>query len=387
MLHLFLFRVAENMEFLLSDINKWLLYASALILSLLLTMSAIPRIIYISKKKKLFDTPDSERKVHSEVIPNLGGVAIFFGFSVIASIFIRPEEFPKWNYIVAAILILFVTGVKDDLINVNPSKKFIAQIAASVIVVVLADFRLDNLYGFMGFYEMPYWLSITISILGCTFISNAFNLIDGIDGLAGAIALICCFFLGLAFAFNSNYSSAIISFSLMGAIIAFLRYNVQPARIFMGDSGSLVIGFMIAILSIRLTDKMQHFNNSLLFHSSKGVLLVALSVLFIPVFDTFRVFIARLLKGKSPFEADKTHLHHYLLDLGLSHSKIVAILSSASLFIISIALFIQDYPINISLSVIVLSTLSLFGILYFYRKHKLCSKSVNKADSKSEIVL
>lgn len=374
------------MGFLLFDINKWLLYASALILSSLLTMSAIPRIIYISKKKKLFDAPDSDRKVHADVIPNLGGIAIFLGFSVIASILIKPEEFPKWNYIIAAILILFVTGVKDDLINVNPSKKFIAQIAASIIVVILADFRLENLYGFMGFYEMPYWLSVTISILGCTFISNAFNLIDGIDGLAGMIALICCFFLGLAFALNNNYSSAIISFSLMGAIIAFLRYNFQPASIFMGDSGSLVIGFVIAVLSIRLTDKVQQFNNSLLFHSSKGVMLVALAVLFIPVFDTFRVFISRLLKGKSPFAADKTHLHHYLLDLGLSHSKIVAILSIASLIIISIALLIQDYPINISLSVIVLSTLSLFGILYFYRKHKLCAKSFDKAEPNSEIV-
>jgi UDP-GlcNAc:undecaprenyl-phosphate GlcNAc-1-phosphate transferase len=374
------------MGFLLFDINKWFLYSSALICSMLLSMSAIPRIIYISKKKKIFDSPDSERKVHAEVIPNLGGIAIFLGFSVIASIFIQPAEFPKWNYIIAAMLILFVTGVKDDLINVNPSKKFIAQIAASIIVVVLADFRLDNLYGFMGFYAMPYWLSITISVLGCTFISNAFNLIDGIDGLAGTIAIICCFFLGLAFALNNNYSSAIISFSLMGAILAFLRYNFQPASIFMGDSGSLVIGFIIAVLSIRLTDKVQQFNNNLLFHSSKGVLLVALSILFIPVFDTFRVFIARILKGKSPFEADKTHLHHYLLDLGFSHSKIVAILSTASLIIISIALLIQDYPINISLSVIVFSTLSFFGILYFYRKHKLCAKSVTETESNSEIV-
>ncbi|MDI9319466.1 MAG: MraY family glycosyltransferase [Phycisphaerales bacterium] len=352
-------------------------------------MSAIPRIIYISKKKKIFDLPDNERKIHTEVVPNLGGIAIFLGFSVIASIFINPAEFPKWNYIVAAILILFVTGVKDDLINVNPSKKFIAQLAASAIIALLADFRLDNLYGFMGINEMPYIPSLLVTIIGCTFVSNAFNLIDGIDGLAGTIALVCTFFLGLAFAVNNLYSPAIISFALMGAIIAFLKFNYAPARIFMGDSGSLVIGFVIAVLAIILTDNVRQLETNVLFHSPKGVLLVALSLFFIPVFDTFRVFITRIANGKSPFAADRSHLHHYLLDLGFSHSKIVVTLTSANLIIILIAFLVQDLPINLSFPLITLCTFALFCVLYFIRKNKLnCSEDVNTPPStKSKLIL
>jgi len=355
----------------LLETNKWLLYPTSILLSMLLCMSAIPRIIYISKKKKIFDLPDNGRKIHSEVIPNLGGIAIFLGFSVVTSIFINPAEFVKWNYIVAALLILFITGIKDDLINVNPSKKLIAQIAASAIIAGLADYRLDNLYGLFGVYDLPYWASLLITIIGCTFVSNAFNLIDGIDGLAGTIAVICTLFLGTAFAINNSYSPAIISFSLMGAIIGFLRFNYNPARIFMGDSGSLVIGFIIAVLSIMLTDHVSLLQNNLLFHSPKAVLLVSLALLFVPVFDTFRVFITRIIKGKSPFAADRTHLHHYLLDLGFSHTKTVLILSFSSLMIIIIAILIQDLPVNICLFVIVLSAFALFSILYFIRRSRL----------------
>lgn len=373
---------------LILGLNKLILYSGGTILAMLLCMSAIPRIIYISKKKKIFDLPDSERKVHTEVVPNLGGIAIFLGFSVIASIFINPAEFPKWNYIVAAILILFVTGVKDDLINVNPSKKFIAQLAASTIIALLADFRLDNLYGFMGINEMPYILSLIITIIGCTFVSNAFNLIDGIDGLAGTIALVCTFFLGLAFAVNNLYSPAIISFSLMGAIIAFLKFNYAPARIFMGDSGSLVIGFVIAVLAIILTDNVRQLETNVLFHSSKSVLLVALSLFFIPVFDTFRVFITRIAHGKSPFAADRSHLHHYLLDLGFSHSKIVVILTSSNLIIILIAFLVQDLPINLSLPLITLCTFALFCVLYFIRKNKLSvAQDIETPSPKSKLIL
>ena len=355
----------------LLEANEWVLYIVAVILAMLLCMSAIPRIIYISKKKKIFDKPDNSRKIHKEVIPNLGGIAIFLGFSVISSLLIDPDEFSHWNYVIAASLILFITGIKDDLINVNPSKKFIAQIAASAIVAFLADFRLDNLHGFLGINALPYSISLIITIIGCTFISNAFNLIDGIDGLAGTIGVISTFFLGLAFALTDNYSPALISFSLMGAIIGFLRYNYNPARIFMGDSGSLVIGFIVAVLAIVLTKKVQHFEGNLLFHSGKGVLLGALSILFIPVFDTFRVFTTRIAKGNSPFAADRTHLHHYLLDLGYSHTKTVVLLALSSLLIIAISFVIQDLPVNVCMFVIIFSAFALFSLLYFMRKNKL----------------
>jgi UDP-GlcNAc:undecaprenyl-phosphate GlcNAc-1-phosphate transferase len=370
----------------LPEINKYVLCSVAFTAAMLLCMSAIPRIIYISKKKKIFDQPDSDRKVHKEVIPNLGGIAIFLGFSVVASLLVNPAEFDQWGFIIAASLILFITGIKDDLINVNPSKKFIAQIAASTIVACLADLRLDNLHGFLGIHEMPYAVSLLVTIVGCTFVSNAFNLIDGIDGLAGTMAVICTFFLGFAFISTGNYSPAVISFALMGAIVGFLRFNYHPARIFMGDSGSLVIGFVIAVLAIVLTDKVRHFEGNMLFHGAKSVLLGALSLLFIPVFDTFRVFTVRIIKGKSPFTADRTHLHHFLLDLGFSHTKTVVIIGLCSLIIIGITFAIQDYPVNVCLLVVVLCAFMLFALLYFLRRMKLNEEEVPER-KKNKLIL
>lgn len=352
-------------------IHKDIYYVVASCLSMLLCSSAIPRIIYISKKKKLFDLPDNDRKVHSEIVPNLGGVGIFLGFSVISSLFVNTGEFQRWNYIVAAALILFVTGIKDDLINVNPAKKLIAQVAASFIVVYFADIRLDNMYGLLGVYELPYWVSIIFTMVGCTFISNAFNLIDGIDGLAGTIGVICTLFMGLGFATADNYSAACISFSLMGAIIGFLRYNIAPARIFMGDSGSLVIGFIISVLAIILIDSFRHWHGGFIIHNPKAVLLITLSLLFIPVFDTFRVFTTRLAKGHSPFRADRTHLHHFLLDLNFTHSQTVLVLAIVNLFIVGVALLLQDLPINIGLMSILSISFGLFTILYIIRRSKL----------------
>lgn len=364
-----------DMVSLIQASNSWLIYLATVILSSVLCMSAIPRIIYISKKKKIYDLPDSDRKVHKEVIPNLGGIAIFLGLTVSASVFINSTVFTYWNYITASLFILFLTGIKDDIINVNPTKKFIAQLAASFIIAIWADLRLDNLYGLFGLHELPYALSVFITIIGYTFISNAFNLIDGVDGLAGTIAVITTFSLGVLFALMENFSAAVIAFSVMGAVIGFLRYNYSPARIFMGDSGSLVIGFVIAVLSVILTDNMMKYREVAFFHNSGSVLLVALAILFIPIFDTFRVFITRIAKGNSPFDADRTHLHHYLLDLGFSHSKTVLTLALANVLIICLAFAIQDLPINIGLAILILSSVAMFSVLYFFRRSKINARS------------
>src|SRR5690606_6456257 len=163
-----------------------LLCISAGILSFFLSIISIPRIIYIAKRKRLFDIPDNRRKVNTHIIPRLGCVAIFFAFMISAALFIDPSTFIHWNYYSAAALILFIIGIKDDLVGLPPLKKLMAQVVAAGIVVYLADIRLTSLYGFLGIYELPYAMSVFFSVTGCVFITNAFNLIDGIDGLAGS---------------------------------------------------------------------------------------------------------------------------------------------------------------------------------------------------------
>jgi UDP-GlcNAc:undecaprenyl-phosphate GlcNAc-1-phosphate transferase len=337
----------------------------------------MPRIIYVARKKKLFDLPDNFRKIHKDVVPNLGGIGIFFAYIIISALFSRPIANISWNYIMAASLMLFLIGIKDDIVGLSPSKKFLAQLIASVLIVYYADIRLVSLHGILGVHTLPYWISIAFSIVGCIFVTNAFNLIDGIDGLAGSISMLCTLTLGIALAFQGNFNAACMAFALMGGILGFMRYNIAPAKIFMGDSGSLFIGFTISILCIKFINS---FSPDAIFgkvvHSPKGALIIALSILFIPVFDSFRVFITRIAKGHHPFSADRTHLHHYLLDLGFSHSKIVTILITANLLIISVSLLVQDYNPNIAIAAIVSLTFGLFVILFFMRKTRLAKTGI-----------
>ncbi len=362
-------------HFFMNSLFPYLQYTLAILVALGICMFSLPRIILIAKKKKLYDLPDNNRKIHKEVIPNLGGIGIFFSTMIVSSFLIAPSESSAWwHYVVTSSLILFIIGLKDDILIITPAKKFMAQILASVITVVFADVRLHSLHGILGVYEMPYWLSVGFSIVGSTFIINAFNLIDGIDGLAGSIGALCAFSLGIALAFQGNYNGACFAFGLLGGILGFLRYNRSPARIFMGDSGALFIGFSISILSILFINSFTttvHPYFTTLIHSPQAALLAALSVLFIPVFDSFRVFITRIAGGKHPFHADRTHLHHFLLDMGFSHNRIISILLIANFLIISLALLLQDFNPNIAIIGIFAFSFSLFSLLYVKRKYRL----------------
>lgn len=350
-----------------------LLYFLCFVSALIISIISIPQIILVATKKKLYDTPDNDRKIHLRVIPNLGGIGIFFGFITTASLFISPLAFEKWNYIIASSLLLFLVGIADDLISLSPPKKFLTQFVAAFIVVCLADIRLTSLHGVLGVYgELPYWWSVIFSIIGIIFVTNAYNLIDGIDGLAGSIAVLSTLMLGITLAGFGHPGAACLSFCLLGGIVGFLKYNISPAKIFMGDTGSLLIGFIVSLLCIMSVNAFNAYKPySAFIHSQAGALVIGLSFLFVPVFDTFRVFTTRLMKGVSPFKADRTHLHHYLLDMGFTHSEAVTILVISNILIITVSLVTQDYNPNIAILCILGMSLSLFGILYFMRKARL----------------
>lgn len=361
-----------------------ILYLIIPIVAALFCWVSIPKIILIAKKKKLFDIPDNHRKIHKEIVPNLGGIGIFFSYMIVASLFIKPATFHAWGYIVSATMILFLAGIKDDIVGMTPTKKFIAEIIAAIITVYLGDIRLFSLHGIFGIHVLPGWYSIGFSIIGCVFVTNAFNLIDGIDGLAGSISVFCSGFIGAALAFQGNYNAACIAFSLMGAIIGFLKYNIAPAKIFMGDSGSLFIGFTMSVLCIIFINSYSPTNIfAKIVHTPESALIVALSILFIPIFDSFRVFTTRIMKGHHPFHADRTHLHHFLLDLGFSHSRTVTTLLTANFLIVAVSLLFQDHNPNIVIAIILLITLVLFGILYFMRKSHLAKTELIKASLSS----
>ena len=351
------------------DLPNYLTYTLTCLTALAVSLFSIPNIIYVSKRKRLLDLPDNERKLHKRIVPNLGGIGIFIAFIITTSLYVKPHEFAKWNYINAALLILFVTGIKDDLVQISPNKKFIAQIAAALITVVFADIRISSLQGILGIFELPYWISVSFSIVGCVFVTNAFNLIDGIDGLAGTIGVFISLAFGLALALMGHVSESIVAFSMMGAILGFLRYNIAPASIFMGDTGSLIVGFTVAVLSIFFVNA--HATSPAiheLIPYTSGALVIALSILFIPVFDTFRVFTRRIIKGRSPFSPDRTHLHHYVLDLGFTHSQTVSILLTANALIVAISFAVQRYNVNVAIASLLFVAFGLYGLLWFVRR-------------------
>ena len=344
-------------------------YIFSTLAALAICLFSIPNIIYVAKRKHLFDVPDNDRKLHKRIVPNLGGVGIFLAFIITTSLFIKPATFPTWNYINASLLILFVTGIKDDLVQISPSKKLVAQLAAATITVFFADIRLHSLHGFLGIYDLPNWLSIPFSIVGCIFVTNAFNLIDGIDGLAGTIGIFICLCFGIALALEGKVPDAIVGFSMVGALAGFLRSNISPAKIFMGDTGSLIIGFTVAVLGMSFING--HNAAEPIIHfipSSHSSLVIALAILFLPVFDTFRVFTMRILRGHSPFSPDRTHLHHYLLDLGLTHTQTVSIILMANILIVSVSFAVQRFNINYAVAILLLVVIALYSILMVLRR-------------------
>ena len=332
-----------------------------------LTYVAIPPIIKIALAKHLYDEPDA-RKSHSTPIPTLGGIAIFAGviFSII--LWTPFDVFGDLQYILCAFIIIFLIGAKDDIQPVSPTKKLLGQIFASFILVIKANVRLTSLYGIFGIYDLPEVASVALSMFTILVIINAFNLIDGINGLSGSIAVLISLTLGTWFLLVERIDLAIVAYALAGSVIAFLKYNFTPARIFMGDTGSLLIGLVCAILAIEFIELHRELGPSPF--KFKSVPAVAIGILILPLFDTLRVFVTRILKGRSPMSPDRTHIHHLLIDAGMSHMQATGTLVLINILFIALAVRFQDIgALNLLILILAVATV-LSTALYFYVKRK-----------------
>lgn len=285
-------------------------FLSAFVITLLTT----PLLIRFIISKRLYDLP-SGRKEHSHPVPTMGGVAIFAGM-IAAMLLWFPfrNNLPQMSFLFS-IIILFTLGIMDDLRDLAARYKLAIQTALGLLVAV-AGIRLTSLEGFLGIYELSLSAQYSFTILAVVGITNAFNLIDGIDGLAGGLGFMSLVALGFFLTKAGDSTFAWVAFALAGAILAFLYYNLNPASIFMGDTGSLVLGFVIAFLSIRLLQFNIPASQNFVFYNPVFVL----SIVFVPLFDTIRVFTLRIWNGKSPFAADRNHIHHLLTRRGFSHA-------------------------------------------------------------------
>jgi len=338
----------------------------AFVVSFLVVVFFTPSLIKVAELKGLKDKPDQDRKIHRAEIPTIGGIMIFAGTLLGFNLCYPSPYVDTLNYLTGSILILFFVGIKDDIIGTDPMKKLAAQILVSGIMVVLADVRLKSLHGVFHVQELPYWVSISLSLFTFIVVINAFNLIDGVDGLAGGVGLIGALFFGIWFLLAGNSVESCLCFSLAGSLAGFLGYNFSPARIFMGDSGSLTIGLIMSYLAIRLIE----YPNS--FYLVKPLDLISkpslvIALLFYPLTDTLRIFLFRIFRGRSPFSADRNHIHHRLLDAGFTHLQTVFIIYTVTLISVVSAVTTMNLGPSRSLFVVIVAPLLGFQIPYYYK--------------------
>ncbi|MEH7890044.1 undecaprenyl-phosphate alpha-N-acetylglucosaminyl 1-phosphate transferase [Elizabethkingia meningoseptica] len=326
---------------------KLLIVFIPFIIAVLLSRVMIPYILLISYKKRLFDPIDS-RKLHKRIVPRLGGVAFapiqccLYAITTVAvyklnfvNLHVATWEiFPMFTMLICGLAILFIVGIGDDLIGVNYKAKFIAQIFVACLFP-LSGLWINNLYGVGLIVDLPAWIGMPLTIFVVVLIINAINLMDGLDGLCSGVVGLGCIVLGGLFMYYGAWLHALFAFITAGVLIPFFYYNVfgtvrRRRQIFMGDTGSMTLGYSIAFLAISFA-----MNNHFIKPFSEGAIVVAFSTLIVPILDVARVMYVRWRSGKSMFSADRNHLHHKFLRSGMTHrTAMLAILGLALFFCI-----------------------------------------------------
>ncbi|MGV7105240.1 glycosyltransferase family 4 protein [Flavobacterium sp. U410] len=325
------------------------------VLSLLLTLIFIPFIRSMAMKVNLVDKPNY-RKVHLNAVPLIGGITIaLVVFMVVLISGFREVFIKEYLSVFTGAFILLIVGIIDDK-NDIPAKYRLAIQLILAFIIAFSGIRLTSLYGLFGIYEINVWIQYVLTILIITGVVNAFNLMDGVDGLIGGISLLGFVLFLFSALYFKDYFLVFLSTVFMGSIIGFLKFNLGKKKIFMGDSGSLFIGFIMVTEAIKFLQK-----NVMLNHKTPDMVVLLLIVFFsIPVFDSLRVYLGRIKKGKSPFSADRSHLHHLLLGIGLTHKKVTVVISCICLSLVMLGLSLKFFA---SITLIILILITAFSII------------------------
>ncbi|MDR2145284.1 MAG: undecaprenyl/decaprenyl-phosphate alpha-N-acetylglucosaminyl 1-phosphate transferase [Tannerella sp.] len=314
----------------------------ALVSSIILALIVIPKILVIAEKHSLYDVPN-ERKTHKGNIPRIGGVS--FVPCILISLLLTfglyfmnidqtgsslPPDTAEFSFLFSGLLLLYLGGVKDDLVGSRYRHKFVLQIIASTLVVVSGTY-INNMYGFLGIHELPAWIGMPLTVLVLVFIINAINLIDGMDGLASGISIIGLCIYGTLFQLHGLWFYAVLASGTVGVLIPFFYYNVfgnarKGKKLFMGDSGSLSLGLILGFLAVRYACYTPEIYLPL-----ENTLVIAVSPILIPMLDVVRVMIVRAKKRRHIFKPDRNHIHHKLMDMGLANSVSLMIMLGTGL--------------------------------------------------------
>jgi len=333
----------------------------------LLTFLTIPKIIGLVEYKKLMDEPN-KRSSHIKRTPTLGGVAFFYTL-IFALFFLRVWcDHDEAIYVIPGLTILFIIGLKDDLVVLSPYTKLIAQVIAITFIISNESFTIHSLNGFFGIDEIPIYVYYLMAGFIMLTIINAYNLIDGIDGLAAIVGIVILIIYATIFYMTKEYFFLLISLTLNGCLIAFLKFNLSSTseKIFMGDTGSLIVGFVISILTLKFLALTPEKYDDLPF-LIENIPLIAISILIVPLFDTARVFTIRVANKRSPFSADRNHTHHILIDyFKMSHRKASLIIGGFNLVFVYLIIILGSASYNFWLVTVLVITVIILGY-FFYR--------------------
>lgn len=317
--------------------------AAGIIIAYLITFFLLPLVIRIAHDNKLYDIPD-ERKTHNYPVSSLGGISIFTG--LILSLLL-VSDFNNYNaelqYFIAGFFIIFILGLIDDIFILKAWKKIFGQLAVTAMLTLKGGLLITNLHGFLGIYSLTGFESINVSFFCIILLINSFNLLDGVDGLAGSIGLVASLLFGTFFLMNNAIPYAVLAFSICGSLLAFLVYNFPPAKIFMGDSGSTLLGLVCGVLAIKFVEDPRIQVNFI----NNATPAIAFGFLLIPLLDVLRVFALRIYNKKSPLAPDRSHLHHLLQNKGLTHTEVTITLLVAEFLFAGITLSLQNFDIHL----------------------------------------
>jgi len=331
----------------------------------LMTYLTIPKIIGVVEYKRLMDNP-TKRSSHLSKTPTLGGIAFFYTL-IFALFFIQGRDtFNEATFIIPGLTILFIVGLKDDLVVLSPGSKLIAQAVAVSFILANESFTIFSLNGFLNINEIPYYLYLAIGMFIMIIIINSYNLIDGIDGLASIVGIVILIIYTTIFYSSQEYFFALLSITMNAILMAFFGFNISSHRkIFMGDTGSLIVGFVISILTLKFLALKPEAYESLPFLLENAPL-IAIAILIVPLFDTARVFTIRIVNNRGPFSPDRNHIHHVLIDFwGLSHKQASFIIGCFNLLFVLLFIILGSTTKNIWMVMILVGSVVILGYIFF----------------------
>ncbi len=360
--------------------------------SFLLTYLTIPKIIGVVEYRRLMDSPN-HRSSHKSRTPTLGGVAFFYTL-IFAFFFIKGwTTLAEGMYIIPGLTILFIVGLKDDLVVISPGAKLMAQVLAIAFILANPSFTIHSLNGFLNINEIPYYLFLIIGGFMMLTIINSYNLIDGIDGLASVVGIVIMVIFTTIFYLTKEYFFALVSITMNACLMAFLGFNLSSdKKIFMGDTGSLIVGFVISILTLKFLALRPHVYTELPFLLENAPL-IAISILIVPLFDTARVFAIRIANKKAPFSPDRNHTHHVLIDYwGLSHKQASFIIGCFNLLFVMLFIVLGSTAKNLGMVIMLVTVVVALGYIFFKYNYSFATlkqkimlrRRVNKIKAKVE---